>query len=153
MEFQVTRPGISLLPLADLPAPVFVQGYELLQKAALAAVLALEEADWVAAAAIAPAIGRPSSTLMARYTRIPLVSSFLASIVSIRLPGPASIANASCCGSHCPSFLASRVSNRPPGPTSVANASYGGPHCPDPDGFDLPAPVDVYRLRHGGFPS
>jgi hypothetical protein len=152
-KFQVTRPGVSILPLVDPPAPVFVRGYELLHKAALVMVLASEENDQVAAAAIAPAIGRPPSALMACYTKIPLVSSFSASRVSNCLPGPASIANAPYGSSHCPSSLALRVSNRPPGPASVANASYGSSHHPNPDGFDHPVPVDVYHLRHGGISS
>ncbi len=116
-------------------------------------VLALDKADWFDAAAIPPAIGRPSSTLMACYAKILSVSSFLASRVSNCPPGPASIANASYGCSHRPSFLASGVYNHRPGPASITNASYGGSHCPDPDGFHHSAPVDVYCLHHGGYSS
>ncbi len=120
------HPSVSLFPLADLPAPVFGWGYELLQEAALAAVAASEEADCVALAAIAPAIRQPAaSALMARYAKIPLVSSFPRSSASHHLRGS----------------------------LSIANASSGGFHHPDPDGLVHPAPVDDYCSRQGGHSS
>jgi hypothetical protein len=124
--FQASHPGISLFPLADLPAPVFGRGYELLQEAALAAVAALEEADRVAAAAIAPAIEQPAaSTLMAHYAEIPSVSSFPRSSASHHLRGS----------------------------PSIANALSGGLDYPDPDGLVHPLPVDDYCSHHGGHSS
>ncbi len=69
--FQVLHPGVSLFPLADLPALVFGWGYKLFHEAALVVIAPSEEADHVAAAAIAPAIRQPAvSALMAHYAKI-----------------------------------------------------------------------------------